>query len=184
MDTESRWRDGVLSALRTEPEFMPRRSAKQTNVQDRGSKWQLSLLHFYKICYFLLYLFLLLFGLLILRKTQNCLKSVDYVKAHSHTVSEEAVAKSAQFSKLLTALNTEFSKPPAIFLLNQYALNMTFNFLCSTRDLQGVHQRTIFLTLDSVAHDVLLEYWPHVKQIYWPVPSLYVSLFFSKSNLI
>ncbi|EJW76082.1 hypothetical protein WUBG_13011, partial [Wuchereria bancrofti] len=100
-----------------------------------------------------------------------CYAAVRYVKEHRHTVSEEVIATSSTFQQLLWSLDHEFSKPPAIFLLNQHALNMTFNFLCNTRDMNGVHERLIFITLDEVAKDVLNEYWPNIRQVYWPTPS-------------
>ncbi|VDN05468.1 unnamed protein product [Thelazia callipaeda] len=126
------------------------------------------------------YIFWFSLGILVIRKTQNATAAVRYVKEHSHTVSEEAISASPAFRKLLDSLDREFQKPPAIFLLNQYALNMTFNFLCNTRDMTGVHERLIFITLDSVAKDVLMEYWPNVRQVYWPTPSLYKPFSFAE----
>lgn len=129
------------------------------------------------ICY-VTYIFWFIMGILILRKTQNATAAVRYVKLHGHTVSEEVIANSEAFRDLLWYLDHEFTKPPAIFLLNQYALNMTFNFLCNTQDLPGVHDRLIFVTLDHVARDVLNDYWPRIKVVYLPIPSLYVSHFY------
>ncbi|MCP9261377.1 Nucleotide-diphospho-sugar transferase domain containing protein [Dirofilaria immitis] len=119
-------------------------------------------------------------GILAIRKTLNATAAVRYVKQHSHTVSEEVIANSPAFRELLWSLDHEFQKPPAIFLLNQHALNMTFNFLCNTRDMSGVHERLIFITLDHVARDVLEEYWPNVRQVYWPTPSLYKPFSFAE----
>ncbi|KHN71260.1 hypothetical protein Tcan_08082 [Toxocara canis] len=127
----------------------------------------------YLYCCYLTYLFWFFVGILVLRKTQNAIAAVRYVKIHGPSVSETIIEASPQFKDLLWSLDHEFDRPPAIFFLNQYALNMTFNFLCNTRDLEGVHRRLIFITLDSTARDVLKEYWPNVRQLYWPTPSLY-----------
>lgn len=96
---------------------------------------------FYKWCCYGTYLLWFSIGILAIRKTLNATAAVRYVKEHSHTVSEEVIASSSTFQKLLWSLDHEFRKPPAIFLLNQHALNMTFNFLCNTRDMNGVHER-------------------------------------------
>lgn len=101
----------------------------------------------YKWCCYGTYLFWFIMGILILRKTHNATAAVRYVKQHGHTVSEEAIASSPAFRELLWSLDHEFQKPPAIFLLNQYALNMTFNFLCNTQDMDGVHERLVFTWL-------------------------------------
>lgn len=115
--------------------------------------------------------------MLVLRKTKNATTAVLYVKHNSHTVSLESLESSAEFNELILMLDREFEKPPAFLLLNQYALNMTFNFLCNTKIFPGVHDRLVFVTLDSTARDVLAQYWPHIRQFYWPTPSLYVSQF-------
>ncbi|VDM92320.1 unnamed protein product, partial [Onchocerca ochengi] len=95
---------------------------------------------FHRLCYYGIYLWWFIFGILAVRKTLNATTAVYYVKQHSHTVSEEVLANSPAFRQLLWSLDHEFQKPPAIFLLNQHALNMTFNFLCNTRDMNGVHE--------------------------------------------
>uniref|UniRef100_A0AAF5PX44 Nucleotide-diphospho-sugar transferase domain-containing protein n=2 Tax=Wuchereria bancrofti TaxID=6293 RepID=A0AAF5PX44_WUCBA len=135
---------------------------------------------FYRLCCYGTYLLWFSIGILAIRKTLNATAAVRYVKEHRHTVSEEVIATSSTFQQLLWSLDHEFSKPPAIFLLNQHALNMTFNFLCNTRDMNGVHERLIFITLDEVAKDVLNEYWPNIRQVYWPTPSLYKPFSFAE----
>lgn len=117
-------------------------------------------------------------GVLVLRKTENATKAVSYVKRHGHTVSLASIEHSEEFAHLIATLDRHFDgRPPAILLLNQHALNMTFNFLCNTKIFPGAHDRFIFVTLDSKARDVLQEHWPAVRQFYWPTPSLYVGNF-------
>uniref|UniRef100_A0A0N5BDE1 Nucleotid_trans domain-containing protein n=1 Tax=Strongyloides papillosus TaxID=174720 RepID=A0A0N5BDE1_STREA len=126
------------------------------------------------------YIFWFVVGCFILRKTDRAIKAVSYVKTYGDTVALSTIEESDVFKELLHTIDTEFTKPPAILLLNQYALNMTFNFLCNTKTLKGVHERLIFVTLDQKAHDVLNEYWPEVRQLYWPTPSLYKPFSFAE----
>lgn len=121
------------------------------------------------------YAFWFLFGVLVLRKTQNAITAVRYVKTHGETVSLSSIEESREFADLIDTLDRKFSRPPAIFLLNQYALNMTDNFLCNTATLDGAHERFIFVTLDTVARDTIKKRWPEIQQFHWPTPSLYVS---------
>lgn len=127
----------------------------------------------------LFYAFWFVFGILVLRKTQNAIAAVRYVKRNSHTVAQEIIENSREFDDLIHILDEEFTRPPAFLLLNQYALNMTYNFLCNTASLPGVHERLIFVTLDTVSRDELRKTWPNIRQFHWPTPSLYVSSAFS-----
>jgi hypothetical protein len=47
-----------------------------------------------------------------------------YVKAHGPSVSLASIENSAEFAALLQQME-EDRRPPAILMLNQYALNMT-----------------------------------------------------------
>ncbi|KAI1719959.1 nucleotide-diphospho-sugar transferase domain-containing protein [Ditylenchus destructor] len=134
----------------------------------------------YRIACYGSWLFWFTIGLLVLRKTENATKAVSYVKTHGYTVSLESIERSEEFAQLIDTLDRDFDRPPAILLLNQHALNMTFNFLCNTKIFSGAHDRFIFVTLDSTARDVLQEYWPNVRQFYWPTPSLYKPFSFAE----
>ncbi|KAI6183977.1 Nucleotid-trans domain-containing protein [Aphelenchoides bicaudatus] len=134
---------------------------------------------FYRGCCTASAVFWFIIGVLVIRKTQSATKAVLYIKEHSNTVALETIERSDAFAELIHTLDTEFERPPAFFLLNQYALNMTFNFLCNTQNYPGAHDRFIFVTLDSVAKETLEKYWPNVRQLYWPTPSLYKPFHFS-----
>ncbi|EYC16843.1 hypothetical protein Y032_0032g2527 [Ancylostoma ceylanicum] len=134
----------------------------------------------FKIPVILFYTFWFIFGILVLRKTQNAIAAVRYVKRHGHTVAQEIIENSREFDDLIHMLDEEFTKPPAFLLLNQYALNMTYNFLCNTASLPGVHERLIFVTLDTVARDELRKTWPNIRQFHWPTPSLYKPFSFAE----
>ncbi|GMR36117.1 hypothetical protein PMAYCL1PPCAC_06312 [Pristionchus mayeri] len=133
-----------------------------------------------KIAYGAFYLFWFVFGLLVIRKTQNAIAAVRYVKRHGESVSVNLIENSPEFKDLLYTLDHDFTKPPAFLLLNQYALNMTYNFLCNTAQLDGVHERLVFVTLDSVARDELRAKWPQIRQLHWPTPSLYKPFSFAE----
>lgn len=132
----------------------------------------------YRIACYISFLFWFIIGLLVLRKTERATLAVRYIKTHGHTVSLRSLEESSEFRDLVTMLGTDSSaSPPAILLLNQHALNMTFNFLCNTKIFPGAHERFVFVTLDATARDVLNEHWPAIRQFYWPTPSLYVRNF-------
>lgn len=135
---------------------------------------------FSKATYVFFYSFWFVFGVLVLRKTFNAVAAIRYVKTHSDTVALRHIEGSVEFEDLIRTLDKNFSKPPAFLLLNQYALNMTDNFLCNTGSLDGVHERLIFVTLDTVARDRLRQKWPHIQQFHWPVPSLYKPFSFAE----
>ncbi|CAD6196617.1 unnamed protein product [Caenorhabditis auriculariae] len=135
---------------------------------------------FSRFTYILFYSFWFLFGCLVLRKTQNAIAAVRYVKSNSETVSQRLIEGSLEFEDLIDQLDRHFTKPPAFLLLNQYALNMTDNFLCNTATLDGVHERLIFVTLDTVARDKLRARWPNIRQFHWPTPSLYKPFSFAE----
>uniref|UniRef100_A0A7E5A1N0 Nucleotid_trans domain-containing protein n=1 Tax=Panagrellus redivivus TaxID=6233 RepID=A0A7E5A1N0_PANRE len=134
----------------------------------------------YRLILYCTYLFWFIVGIFVLRKTEKATRAVLYVRQYAHTVALSNIEQSDSFKELLETLDRDFTRPPAILLLNQHALNMTFNFLCNTKEFPGVHERLIFVTLDSTARDVLAEYWPKIRQFYWPTPSLYKSFSFAE----
>ncbi|VDD96841.1 unnamed protein product [Enterobius vermicularis] len=68
-----------------------------------------------------------------------------------------------------TLSNTE---PTLILILNNFAVDMTLNWLCNTKNIKGVHERSLIVALDPVALTKLSEQWPNVKQALWNVPCL------------
>ncbi|CAP37710.2 Protein CBG20756 [Caenorhabditis briggsae] len=134
------------------------------------------MIFFNRLSLILFYSFWFLVGILALRKSQNALSAVQYVKANSDSVSLSFIESSPEFEKLLDILEEKYPRPPAFFLLNQFALNMTDNFLCNTATLQGAHERFVFVTLDEVARDTIRRRWPEIQIFHWPTPSLYVTV--------
>ncbi|KHN80061.1 hypothetical protein Tcan_17193 [Toxocara canis] len=103
----------------------------------------------------------------------------------------------AHFSKLLNVSNEEFLKvartmsdtePTLIFIFNQYAFNMTMNWLCNTISMRDVHARTVLVTLDRVSYDNIGLIWPNITRFYWNRPfnygdGYYHLFFLFRSNL-
>ncbi|KAF7638550.1 hypothetical protein Mgra_00001927, partial [Meloidogyne graminicola] len=134
---------------------------------------------FYRLLCYISYLFWFTIGVLVLRKTKTATITMNYVKNYGPSVSLNLIEQSKEFNLLLKQIDKNI-KPPSILMLNQYALNMTFNFLCNTAIFPGVHERFIFVTLDEKSHLVLKQYWPNIKQFYWPTPSLYKQFSFAE----
>lgn len=68
-----------------------------------------------------------------------------------------------------------------VILLNQYALNMTLNWLCNTAAM-GVHHKILFFVLDDLAKDGLLSRYPHLQVVVWNAPSIQVRCLGSRFN--
>uniref|UniRef100_A0A914HE11 Uncharacterized protein n=1 Tax=Globodera rostochiensis TaxID=31243 RepID=A0A914HE11_GLORO len=133
----------------------------------------------YRMLIYISYAFWFIIGVLIVRKTRAAVAALRYVKAHADTVSLASIEQSTQFQQLLLQIEGD-RRPPALLMLNQHALNMTFNFLCNTQMFPGVHERFIFVTLDDRARDVLSRHWPNVRLFHWPTPSLYTPFSFAE----
>ncbi|EGT48213.1 hypothetical protein CAEBREN_07852 [Caenorhabditis brenneri] len=138
------------------------------------------LIFFNRISLISFYSFWFLVGILALRKSQNALSAVQYVKSNSDSVSLDSIESSPEFERLIKVLDEKYPRPPAFFLLNQYALNMTDNFLCNTATLEGAHERFVFVTLDEVARDKISKRWPEIQIFHWPTPSLYKPFSFAE----
>ncbi|GMT03712.1 hypothetical protein PENTCL1PPCAC_25886, partial [Pristionchus entomophagus] len=50
-----------------------------------------------------------------------------------------------------------------VFMLNKHAIDMTMNWLCMTREMDGVHDSSLFVTMDSVASAKIKDHWPAVS---------------------
>ncbi|KAL3098184.1 hypothetical protein niasHS_002020 [Heterodera schachtii] len=133
----------------------------------------------YRTLIYISYLFWFVIGILVIRKTKSAVVAMHYVRAHSATVSLASIEQSAQFQQLLHQIEDD-QRPPALLMLNQHALNMTFSFLCNTAMFPGVHERFIFVTLDDKARDALHKHWPNVRVFHWPTPSLYKQFSFAE----
>jgi hypothetical protein len=68
------------------------------------------------------YWFWFIAGLLVLRKTENAIAAVKYVKMHGSEVSAEALERAPAFRELLNTLD-EFKQPPAICMFIYFRNN-------------------------------------------------------------
>lgn len=59
-----------------------------------------------------------------------------------------------------------------VLILNKHALNMTYNWLCNTKHLKGVHENSYIVTLDEESSSALKKTWPNVNQVNIVVPGL------------
>ncbi|CAI5455291.1 unnamed protein product [Caenorhabditis angaria] len=91
-----------------------------------------------------------------------------FVYQHADEVSFERIVNDSNFKSAMQVMN----KDSLIIILNKHALNMTFNWLCNTKNMEGVHQNIIAISLDKETEDKLNNYWKNVKQIPLRVDSL------------
>ena len=173
-------KDGMPQEFPSRPSTQSVNDSKKINI-NLSILWPSNFLNLifgpriYRLILYCVWIFWFGVGIFVLKKTGKATKAIRFVKQHANTVALENIETSPKFKELIQILDKDFTRPPAFLLLNQYALNMTFNFLCNTAVYPGVHERLIFVTLDSKARDVLAHHWPNIRQLYWPTPSLYVS---------
>lgn len=63
-----------------------------------------------------------------------------------------------------------------ILILNKHALNMTFNWLCNTKDMADVHRRSLIVTLDAESDAALGMSWPEIRRLNWKISCLEVGI--------
>ncbi|KAL3094538.1 hypothetical protein niasHT_026304 [Heterodera trifolii] len=73
------------------------------------------------------------------------------------------------FRKAIERVGTD---PPAIVLLNKFALNITLNFVCNLRLFPGASDRLIAVVFDHTSEETLLNSFPHLNVIHWPLLAL------------
>uniref|UniRef100_A0A914C1G0 Nucleotide-diphospho-sugar transferase domain-containing protein n=1 Tax=Acrobeloides nanus TaxID=290746 RepID=A0A914C1G0_9BILA len=88
----------------------------------------------------------------------------------------------------------KLNEPFGVILLNEYAVDMTLNWLCNTNNMSDVHKNTLFVTLDYKAREELLKFYPELVVFTWnakclqshflPNDATYMSFFLFRTNLI
>ncbi|CAB3400664.1 unnamed protein product [Caenorhabditis bovis] len=101
--------------------------------------------------------------LLIIRKIVIACMAMYIVMQHWDEVSFEKMIQNEMFQRSIARMSS--TNPALILILNKHALNMTYNWLCNTQQLSGVHENTHIVTLDDEASEKLKIYWPTVPQI-------------------
>lgn len=64
------------------------------------------------------------------------------------------------------------NEPTLVMFLNKHVLNMTLNWLCNTKHMEGVHERTVMVTLDDESNGNLAQLWPNIARLPFVVPCL------------
>ncbi|KAI1701055.1 nucleotide-diphospho-sugar transferase domain-containing protein [Ditylenchus destructor] len=96
--------------------------------------------------------------------------AMKYVHQCSSEVTLEKMMASTYLRRTIQALPS--NKPSLVLILNQYALNMTLNWLCNTEHMPGVHSSLLIVTMDAVSDRRLEEIWPNVNRLNWNMPCL------------
>uniref|UniRef100_A0A914CCZ1 Nucleotide-diphospho-sugar transferase domain-containing protein n=1 Tax=Acrobeloides nanus TaxID=290746 RepID=A0A914CCZ1_9BILA len=114
--------------------------------------------------------FLVVILALVLRKIKIGYDAMQYVRGCAHEVSFEGIMKDPIFIELIK--NFEFESPTMIIFLNQYALDMTFNWLCNIKDMPNAHKNLLVITLDNVSDKQISTTWPNLKRYNMAIPCL------------
>ncbi|KAK0390339.1 hypothetical protein QR680_019308 [Steinernema hermaphroditum] len=106
---------------------------------------------------------------LILRKVLIGHAAMELVDRCKDQVSFENMMKSEHFQSAVGKLSSENS---FVLMQNRHALNMTMNWLCNTKNMLGVHENVLLVSLDKEADDMLALTFPNVNRLKWVVPCL------------
>uniref|UniRef100_A0AC34F8W2 Nucleotide-diphospho-sugar transferase domain-containing protein n=1 Tax=Panagrolaimus sp. ES5 TaxID=591445 RepID=A0AC34F8W2_9BILA len=107
---------------------------------------------------------------LISRKIYIGIIAMDYVSKCQNEVAFEAMINDENFVKTVESFSD--TEPKLIVIQNQHALNMTFNWLCNTQNMRGVHERTVIITIDEASKTKLDNVWPQLTKLHWPIECL------------
>ncbi|TMS39815.1 hypothetical protein L596_006288 [Steinernema carpocapsae] len=131
--------------------------------------------------------------LLVFLMLNNFLRSFMIVREMNECAEQftlDALVKNAELQNVVDQL----SDPFGVVMLNQYAIDITLNFLCNTIDMRGVHDRLLFFTLDDISRYRLLSEYPDLNVFTFKAPCLqetfipgdatYMSFFLLRTNLI
>ncbi|CEF62077.1 Nucleotide-diphospho-sugar transferase family-containing protein [Strongyloides ratti] len=86
---------------------------------------------------------------------------------------KDNIIKSSNFEN--NPLVKDQKKPLLVFILNKYALNMTFNFLCNTKFIENVHKQILIIALDMETKDELLKIYPDIHVLLLNISCLHHS---------
>uniref|UniRef100_A0A8R1DP90 Nucleotid_trans domain-containing protein n=1 Tax=Caenorhabditis japonica TaxID=281687 RepID=A0A8R1DP90_CAEJA len=112
------------------------------------------------------------FVLLVFRKIVIACMAMYIVFLNWEDVSFEKLIENPSLQMAMSKMKMHPSRPGLILILNKHALNMTYNWLCNTQNLKGVHENSYIVTLDDESSLELNKFWPNVAQINIVVPGL------------
>ncbi|KAK0405567.1 hypothetical protein QR680_018061 [Steinernema hermaphroditum] len=110
------------------------------------------------------YVLLFLVVLEIERKLRLASRALTYLEDNRRDASEESFEASPELSRALQRIRS-----PAVLLLNQYALNITLNYLCNVVSYPDVIQRLLVFSFDGTATHAIESAFPNVTVIHWPI---------------
>ncbi|KAK0399206.1 hypothetical protein QR680_002939 [Steinernema hermaphroditum] len=123
----------------------------------------------------------------------NFLRSFVIVR-EMNECADEFNLKSLVGNADLQAVVSQISGPFGVVMLNQYAADITLNFLCNTAGMKGVHEKLLIFTLDKVSRFRLLSEYPDLnvftyeaqclQDTFVPGDATYMSFFLLRTNLI
>jgi hypothetical protein len=104
---------------------------------------------------------------------------VSFVQSCESQVSVTSLQSNADWLQLVDRLRAQLvltGEAPAFLLLNEFAIEMTLNWLCNTKHMKRVHERTIIVTLTEQANKLVKQIpWPQNRTLHWPVDCLKVT---------
>ena len=106
------------------------------------------------------------------------LKTVIIVRKMNKCETDEFQLKHLLKSKEFDMAVKKLKEPFGVILLNEYAVDMTLNWLCNTNNMSDVHKNTLFVTLDYKAREELLKFYPELVVFTWNAKCLQVRLLF------
>ncbi|CAL2049475.1 unnamed protein product [Caenorhabditis brenneri] len=110
------------------------------------------------------------FLLLVCRKIVIACMAMYIVWQNWEDVGFERLINNPSLKDAVVQMDT--NRSGLILILNKHALNMTYNWLCNTQNIPGVHEHSYIVTLDQESSSALKKTWPAVKQINIVVPGL------------
>ncbi|EGT30101.1 hypothetical protein CAEBREN_11151 [Caenorhabditis brenneri] len=110
------------------------------------------------------------FLLLVCRKIVIACMAMYIVWQNWEDVGFERLINNPSLKDAVVQMDT--NRSGLILILNKHALNMTYNWLCNTQNIPGVHEHSYIVTLDQESSSALKKSWPSVKQINIVVPGL------------
>ncbi|KAK0420351.1 hypothetical protein QR680_014627 [Steinernema hermaphroditum] len=97
------------------------------------------------------------------RKLKKGAAGLQYAQDNAHFATEESFEASPELAEAVRRVRS-----PAVILLNKYALNVTFNYLCNVASYPDVTKRLLIFAFDWTAASSIRSAFPDVTVLYWP----------------
>lgn len=117
--------------------------------------------------------FIKLIALLLINNFFKAHTIVNDVRKCAPSVAKQTMLADPHFQQLLDDIK-RWSMPPVFILLNNYAVNMTLNWLCNTAAMDSVHSHTVIIAVDDESKKALLSQWPKLRIVQFKAPCIQV----------